>query len=240
MPHPYIIYNGVSSEDMNLIVEELPAQPRAKRNIEQADVIGRDGAIISDLGSYATISTEFTLNASGTDPSAIHAWLQGEGWFTSSDEPDFMRWAAFYDEFRTSRLRAFGKAWDSITVPVQLWPYRHKLKQDDITLTQEAVFAGEGDVPCLPTIVVTGTGSVNLMVNECTILIDDMTEPITIDCELHTAYTTAEDGTRSFATRQLTLVDGWPTLRPAGAASNLVNWTGDITKITITPWYRWL
>lgn len=237
--NPYIIFNGKSSEDLGFVIEKLPDTPRPKRNYEEVEIPGRDGALITDLGGYSPYTGKIRINPFGHELSDVYGWLRGEGWLTTSDEPNYMRWVAFYDQVDDTRFRALGACYDTLTVGGRFDPYKHLVTRDVHTLAKPGTFAGKGNANALPTIEISGTGSVNLMVNEYSILIDGLSDTLTIDCEARTAYTQGEEG-KVFAGRMITLVDGWPELLPAGEVTNRVNWTGEVTSVKITPWWRWL
>lgn len=235
---PYIIFNGTSSEDLGFVVEKLPDEHRAKRNIEETQIPGRPGRLITDLGSYDIYQTKLTLNCFGHPIGDVNAWLQGEGWLTTSEDPEHMRWVAFYDQFTDSRFRCDGLCYDSVTIPLRAWPYKHLAVQEPIVRTEPDVFRGMGNANASPVIEVTGSGNINLMVNDATVLIDGLDGAITIDCDARTAYREV-GGVRSFAGRMVTLADDddWPELKPE---VNLLNWSGDVREVRITPWWRWL
>lgn len=237
MSQPYIIYNGVSSEDLGFMIEKLPDVPRPRRNIEEVEIPGRDGSLITDLGSYACAQVKISVNPYGKSQTNVYAWLQGEGWLTTSDEPEYMRWAAFYDQISASRFRAAGACYDSLSVSARLWPYKHLAVQEPIELSEPGVFAGRGNVPAAPVIEL--TGSVNLMVNGASALIDNLDGTIVLDCDARTAY--VQDGAaKVFAGRQVTLADEWLALLPEGEVTNRVNWSGTVESVKIMPWWRWL
>lgn len=240
MANPYIIFNGVSSEDLGFVVEKLPDQPRPKRNYEEQDILGRDGGIVTDLGGYAPYTAKIRLNAFGHPLSEVYGWLRGEGWLTTSDDPEYMRWVAFLDSIEDSRFRAMGKCYDSLTIPGRFQPYKHLAVQDVQELSEPGIFMGRGNASALPEIEISGSGEVNLMVNDLTVLIDNLDGTLIIDCDARNAYTVNEQGEKVFAGRQVTLLDGWPALLPEGSVSNRVNWSGNVSGVKITPWWRWL
>lgn len=240
MANPYIIFNGISSEDLGFVIEKLPDEPRPKRSYEQQNIPGRSGGIVTDLGGYEAYTAKIRLNAFGRPLREVYAWLRGEGWLTTSDAPEYMRWAAFLDQIEDSRFRASGKCYDSLTIPARMDPFKYLAVQDVMEIVEPQVFPGKGDEPAAPTIEISGTGNVNLMINEDTVLIDDLSGALTIDCGARTAYTVDEDGGKIFAGRKVTLLDGWPELLPEGETHNRINWSGEVTQVRLTPWWRWL
>lgn len=234
--NPYIIFNGVSSAARGYVIEKLPDIHRAQRNVEEMQIRGRDGSLIVDHGSYSVISTKLKLNPFGRSLSDVYAWLQGEGWLTTSDEPEFMRWASFYDQITDARFRCEG-CYDSLTIPVRIWPYMHLAVQQPILCKHPMAFRGQGNMDAAPVLEVTGSGRIHLTVNGAGILIDDLSGSITIDCDARTAFTEA-DGVRSFAGRKVTILNDWPKLTPDDI--NAIDWSGSVTSVRIAPWWRWL
>ena len=235
----YIIFAGKDSRNIGpdgLIIEQMPDEMKPSRNIEEYQMPGRDGRIIEDLGGYDAFSTNIKINCNGASISDVYAWLDGEGWMITSDSPEFMRYVGFYGQIRDQRFRT-DACYDTITVPVQIQPYKYKVQQDPIVFMQADVFPGEGNREAKPVIEITGSGDVNLMLNGYSVLIDDLDGTIILDCDTETPYIEA-DGAKAFAGRKVTVIDNeWPKLEPT---MNSINWSGDITQVTLHPWWRWI
>ena len=233
--NPYIIYNGISSEDLDLIIEQLPDEPRPRRNTEEIQVIGRPGRIITDLGSYDMYQTNAKINCNGKAATEVYAWLRGEGWMTTSEDPAYMRWVCFHDQINDSRFRA-GACYDTLTVPMRVQPYKYLVEQTPLICTSPAVFDGNGNEPAAPLLEISGIGAIDLMVNGASVMIADLSGIMYLDCDAKMAYT-EKDGQKVFAGRQITMVDDWPLL---DTGYNSVSWSGDVGYVKITPWWRWL
>ena len=235
----YMIFNGVSNLDKGFLIEKLPDEHRPRRNTEQVQVQGRPGRLIEDLGSYDQFNTNCKINCFGHAPTDVHAWLRGEGWLTTSQEPEFMRWVSFYEQTTDDRFRtnAAEGCFDTITIPMTCQPYKYQLVQDEIELTQAATFAGKGNEKAAPIIAVTGSGDINMMINGTSLLLDDLGGTIYIDCDALVAYTIS-NGAKKFAGRKVTVIDDeWPYLDPE---ENSISWTGNVSKVNVQPWWRWL
>lgn len=236
----FMIYNGVSNHDRGFLVEKLPEEHRPRRLIEQVQIPGRPGRITEDLGAYDSFNTNCKINCFGHAPSEVYAWLRGEGWLTTSQDPDFMRWVSFYDQITDDRFRlntSGDDCFDTLTIPMTCQPYKYQVQQEILSFAEPAVFYGKGNENSAPVIKVTGSGSISIMVNGATVLLDDVTQPIYIDSEALTAYTES-GGEKQFAGRHITIIDDiWPYLEPG---SNSINWTGSVSEVEIRPWWRWL
>lgn len=235
----YITFNGVSSGDIGpngLIIEKMPDEIKPARNIEEYSIPGRDGRQIEDLGGYDLYKTQIKINCNGADLTDVYAWLDGEGWMVTSDDPEYMRYAGFCDQINDQRFRA-GTCFDTITVPVYIQPYKYLAVQEDIELAEPAVFSGQGNQNALPVIEITGSGDITLMVNGSSVLINDLDGTIILDCDTETPYMEI-NGDTVFSGRKITVVDDeWPYLEPG---TNSVNWSGQVSKLVIHPWWRWI
>lgn len=236
---PYVIFNGISSMDIGpegLIIEQLPDELKPARNVEEVSIPGRDGTVYEDLGGYETYRTSMKINCNGAQLSDVYAWLDGEGWLTTSENPEFMRSVAFYEQIKDQRFRA-GACYDSITIPLVAQPYKYKVNQQLLTITQPTVFSGEGNKKAKPVLAITGSGDITLMVNGASVMIADLDGTIILDCDTETPYSET-DGVKTFRGRMITVIDNeWPRLDPD---TNSINWTGSISQITIDPWWRWI
>lgn len=236
--NPEITYNGISSETMGLIVEKLPDFHRAARRVSRSDIPGRSVPLIADDGGYDVYETDMRLNLNGQSLMDVYAWLRGEGWLISSDAPGYKAYVYLYDQIEDMRFRMDSDAYDSLTVTLIVEPYLREVSEAVVTLTSPGNFAGRGHDPALPEITLTGSGNINLLINDQAVLIDGLRGSITIDSEAGVAYRMV-NGAMEWAGSIVTLEDGWPQLRPKGG-SNLVNWSGSVTQVAIQPKWRYL
>lgn len=238
--NPYIVFNGLSNEDIGpdgLIIEQLPDELKPARKFEESEVYGRDGNTIQDLGGYDGYQTSMKINCNGASISDVYAWLDGEGWLTTSDDPKYMRYVGFYEQFKADRFRA-GACYDTITVPIRVQPFKYLVEQTPIYVTEPTEFSGDGNRNAKPLLEITGNGNLNLMINGSSVLIDDLAGTIYLDCDTETPYTVDANGTKVFAGRKITVVDDeWPQLKPD---ANGVNWSGSISQVIVHPWWRWI
>jgi phage-related protein len=238
MAQPYIIYNSVKSTDVGVIVEQLPDFHRAARRVTITELPGSSIPIVADEGGYSPYQTQMRINANGVDLRDIYQWLSGEGWLVSSDEPDFKAYAYLYTQADDARFRAGGECHDTLTVPLIVEPYLREKNEAEIDVSEACVFEGHGHVASMPGITVYGSGDISLMVNDRTVLIDNLGDRITIDSESGTATRGASSG-RTWMGHKVTLEDGWPELLPAGE-TNEINWSGNVTRVRIHPNWRYL
>lgn len=236
---PYIIFNGISSDDFSpepLIIEQLPDVHKPARFFEEIQIPGRDGRATADLGGFDIYQTNLKINCTGHTPTEIYAWLNGEGWLTTSDDPEYMCYVAFYEQAKDQRFRA-DTCYDTITIPLRVQPYKYKAAQTPLSYTGAAVFTGEGNANAKPILEITGSGDITLMVNSQSVLIDDLDGTIILDCDAEIAYSES-GGVKTFMGRYITVVDDeWPQLEPD---TNSISWSGSVSQVVIHPWWRWI
>lgn len=243
--NPYIIFGGVSSEDMGVIITELPTWHRAPRRISEQTIPGRSGAVVQDEGGYDLYAATLRLNVNGAAPRDVFAWLRGEGWMISGDDPGYQAYVYVYGQIDVDRMRVGGDCYDDLTVSLRVEPYLREVDEAALTITEAVTFAGKGCDDSAPLLAITGSGDPILMVNGATVYLYGLDGTLYLDAETGIAYTLETDpGTQAqtpvFAGTQVALEEGeWPYLLPAGG-TNLINWTGGITQVTIQPHWRYL
>jgi phage-related protein len=159
---------------------------------------------------------------------AFSAWLHGPGVVMFGNRP------TGYYHARVSNQIDFetvvrGRPHRKFTVNFRCQPFFYLLNTPDIVLTSPGQIVNLGTVFAEPIITVSGSGDIDLTIGEVTLGIAALASTITIDVPQRLAY---KDGVN--LTGSLT-GDEWPTL-PMGATA--VSWTGNVSRITITPNWR--
>lgn len=260
MSVPYIIYNGVDSRELGVIIEKLPDFHRAQRRVAEKAVPGRSGALVQDDGAYELNTATLRINCNGVDLRTVYDWLRGEGWLISSDEPEYMAYAYLYNGVDDQRFRAGGLCYDTLAVNLRLEPYLRLVEEASHTFGGQDVqlsIAGEGSDAALPLFRLTsdlqGTHSVTatLVVNGVEVYFSDVDGGhggcLWLDCEAGIAYYEYTDSggmtVREWAGDAVSLDEGeWPSLRPGGG-SNLLEMTSDgqsAVFVTVYPQWRFL
>ena len=103
-----ITFNGVSSESLGIVVENMPVRKYPQRNYEVTSVPGRNGDLLTDMDSWANVQREYNVAMGDAATGRTHndfvtvisRWLHsGSGYceLTDTFEPDYLR-LAYYDE----------------------------------------------------------------------------------------------------------------------------------------------
>jgi phage-related protein len=231
----YFVFKGINSESRGVIVAEYPEIVRAQQRIETVQVPGRDGelTLVSGLPVYNTILKNCgCIIAPNADINAISAWLTGRGDVTFGNEPLHTYEARIKDEIAFEKIMR-EREYREFVIPF----YCHPLKkltttEQNIELTASGNVTNPGTAFSRPKIKVEGSGDITLTVSGQIIDIAGLAEPIVIDSDV--GLTTDATGTVNMC--YLTSGD-YPRLAPG---TNAISWTGTVTKVTITPRWRWL
>ena len=234
-------FNGTSSADMGLRVLALPDVQIAEARGRAVEIPGRDGALWLSDDSFKPVTHRIAFEIGGdADIDAVAAWLSGGGKLVLSSFPDYYWRARIIKGFDLqSGIYAGGNCRTEVAFSCE--PFRYQVGDPSLpAITAARAFSGGGTWPAKPVITVHGSGSMNLLVNGATVLLDDIAPSITLDCDAMMAFKGNVN-----ASPQVTILsdDGaWPTLVPG---INTVSWSsvagaaGSITSVVITPNWRW-
>lgn len=242
----WISFRGVTSEDAGARVLRVDEPAGASPRGGALDIPGRDGSLWLEDGGSGTVEAAVRLRLlPGTDRTAVAEWLSGAGDLVLGDSPAY-RWQARVAGGVRFRRDEYGPGSVTAEATFTCFPFRFLVDEAALEFTQAAVFDGQGSVASRPVITVYGSGDINLMVNDCTVLLEDVDDHITLDCEAMMAFKDGEN-----VSSQVTLLsdvtdDEWPKLNPEGQV-NAVNWSDDegdgdtaanVTRVVIRPRWR--
>ena len=236
----YIILNGQSSDEITgLLIQTLPAisQPKIRTQIEEID--GRDGDIITKLG-YSAYNKEISIGLYGDyDVDQVIAYFTNNqnGKVTFSNEEDKYYNYEILEQIDFERLIRFKTA----TVKMHIQPFKYsnveKIKSFTITNQTSINVRNTGNYVSKPTITITGTGTINLSLNNeqlFVINLGDTSTQIALDINNMNAYNPTNN---VFMNRAVT---GNYDNFVLNVGSNTISWTGTITQIAISNYSRWI
>jgi phage-related protein len=227
-----ITFKGTTASSKSVTVLKYPEIVKPTLRVETVKVPGRDGELtLSGMPSYEAMVLECECMVPSVDKiSAAAAWLTGRGDLVLGNDPDYAYDAQVIDEIRFEKILR-GHAHRRFTVPFLCQPLKKKAETEpNIELTAPGTVVNIGHVPSRPLIKIEGSGNVVLAVGAYSLSITDISTSILIDSDLGMA--TAGTVNESYK------VSGeWPLLV---VGNNAVGWTGAVTKVTITPRWRYL
>lgn len=236
----YIVLNNQNSNEITgLLIQNLPpiSQPKIRTQIEEID--GRDGDIITKLG-YSAYNKEITIGLYGDyDVDQVIAYFTNNqsGQVTFSNEIDKYYNYEILEQIDFERLIRYKTA--TVTFHIQPFKYSNveSLKSFAITSQTSINIRNTGNYVSKPLITITGTGTINLSLNNEQLFVIDLGETST-QIALDIANMNAYNPTNNvFMNRSVT---GNYDNFVLNVGLNTISWTGTITQITINNYSRWI
>lgn len=232
-----IFWHGISSDDVNLIVEHYPARPIPKRKTEVFSIPGRSGDIIQTEDAWENVIQPYDIYLSAEEPGlpivarkAIE-WLMVPGYQRLEDsyDPDIFRLAAFTGGQELENiLNMFGRA----TIEFNCKPQRYLVSGARfLKLSNGGSLVNPTGYTALPTFRVYGSGAGVLTVGSYSLSLSDC-DSIALDCEEEEAFRFVPN----LGTNLNSTVSGdYPRL---SAGSSKISWSGGIRAVDVAPrWY---
>ena len=230
----YIILNGISSNTISgLLISTLPSISKPKIRTQTEEIDGRDGDIVTKLG-YSAYDKEIEIGLYGNyDTDEVIEYFNSEGTIVFSNEADKYYNYQILEQIDFKKLIRFKTA----KVRLHVQPFKYPLQEQPITISGETTVTNEGNIYARPTLNISGSGNVEVILNGQQIFAIDLGEDatnITIDTTKMEAY---NPDTTALMNRQVT---GDYNLFKIETGNNTVSITGNVTSATISNYTRWL
>ena len=229
----YFTWNGVKSTEYGIHVSELPPITLPLERSTQTTVPGRPGSLTSlegtDVYDDLFLTATCFIDNSSRIPE-IGRWLKGSGTVM------FPNRIGGYYQARVANQIPFeqilrGNPYRSFSVAFRCFPFWYVDHVADISITSSGqTIINPGSVYAEPKMTIYGNGDITLMVGLTIIELENVSGNIVIDSVIQEAY----QGT----TLQNEKMTGeFPILQPGSTA---ISWTGSVSKIVISPGWRYL
>lgn len=226
-----IIWKDIDSTTIKgLIISELPPITKPKMRVQETSVDGVDGSIIEELG-YESYDKSMRIGLSyNYDIDEVIKYFSGEGNIIFSNEPNKYYKARILNQIDYERLLRFKEA----TITFRVQPFKYQLAEKPVTLTESGgSVINNGLEKSKPKMTITGSGTIEIIVNDETLLSytfpEDETE-VVIDSEKQDAYL-------GFVLKNRNMSGEFPILE---TGENIISWDGSVTSIVVEPNSRWL
>ena len=227
MKQAYFIFKNISSEDY-LMVNKLPPILKAQKNIEKIEIEGRDGFLTIDKNSYKGIPKPIECTIMDLEQlDFICNWLDGTGEVIFSNEPDKIYKATIINQIEFKKI-----AWvfHSLLIQFDCQPHKYSITNEIITLKSAGTLYNSGGTISKPIIVIYGTGNITLMINSQTIKLTNIDGYVTINSDLMDCY-------KDTLLKNNNMDGDFPVLE---IGENHISWSGTVTRVEITPNWRFL
>lgn len=229
----HIIYNSVNSEEFGLKIENYPEIPAANEEFESIDILGGDSLTVSKGFSNIEIPFNFVYKASNDDfynrKAKIDAWLNSkinQELEYSFDKTRYykVKKVSIGSTKTTSRIvRRF-----TVTFTIEGLKYLKEGKEQLDIISSTTLYNERANYKeHFPRLKIYGTsGTVNI--NNLSFTVKNIDEYIIIDSKMKFAYKEKMNKGRD-------MTGDWPVFF---SGENTISWSGNITKIEVTPNWR--
>ena len=226
-------WNGVSSRDMGIYLREMPEIVRPEERIQHVTIPGRAGELTQTEGADVYNSYIQTIPIAVYTEAAVRAaeaWLRGAGSVSFGGQPDLKQNARVINAVTFQKHSRGSVYWDA-QVQFYCEPLKSKVTTEaDIELTESGTVNNPGDVTAFPRIVIDGSGDITISAGGKSISLTGIQTGTVVDCE--TGWVIYNNAALAGV-----YTGNFPEL-PAG--DSMVSFTGNVTKLTITPRWRYL
>ena len=229
----YFIWNGVDCRTKGIHVSKLPPLTIPLERSTQTNVPGRPGSLTQLEGDDVYDDMILTATCFIADPAQIPliaAWLKGKGTVTFANRTGGHYNARIANQIPFEKVLR-GNPHCSFAVNFRCFPFWYQDNVSDVTITTSGgTITNPGSVYSEPLITLTGSGDITLMVGTTIVELTGITSGIVLDCTLKEAYL----GT---ALMNDHMSGDFPVLKPG---LNGISWSGNVTRIVISPRWRYL
>ena len=229
----YFIWNGVNCRTKGIHVSELPPITIPLERSKQTNVPGRPGSLTQLEGDDVYDDMILTATCFIADPAqipAIASWLKGKGTVTFANRTGGHYNARIANQIPFEKVLR-GNPHCTFAVNFRCYPFWYQENVSDVTIsTSGDTITNPGSVYSEPLITVYGSGNITLMVGTTIVELTNVSGSIVLDCALKEAY----KGTTLMNDH---MSGDFPVLKPG---LNAVSWSGNVTRIVISPRWRYL
>lgn len=226
-------FRGIRSTDMGVEMLSRPQREQPSAMGQSITVSGRSGRLWLEDGTWDDVLVQVQCVVPDGEMDRVTAWLSGCGELRFSDEPE----RVYRARVRGGAVRTMPFARLSaqqFTLGFDCGPFRYQYPPAEaIVLTESGAVNNPGTVASQPRIVIEGTGDITLSVGGCLMVFEGIEGGIVVDSEAMECF--SPDGAALLNDRAD--MEEFPLM---ACGSNAVTWTGDVTKVSIEPRWRWL
>ena len=229
----YFIWNGIKSTEYGIHISEHPPITLPAERSTQTNVPGRPGSLTILEGDDVYDDLLLTVTCFVTDTSRISEigrWLKGGGTVTFANRLGGYYKARVVNQIPFEKILR-GNPHCSFSINFRCFPFWYSDDNPIITVTSSgSAITNPGSVYAEPVITVYGSGTITLMVGTAIVELEDIKDSIVLDCTLKEAY--KEDVLMNDH-----MTGEFPVLVPG---LNGISWTGNVSKVAVTPNWRYL
>ncbi|STB55969.1 distal tail protein Dit [Clostridium perfringens] len=232
----YFIFNNKKNTDLGIQVVKRPNIPIPERNIELKSLKGRDGSLTRDYKTYNDIKISVSLNFISGENDFINKGAEIANWLYNINDNKliFSDNDKFYYKVKKIECKDIERSLKVIgkfIVTFVCGPYKYYIDNNEIEITNSTKI----NSPMLvadsePIISISGSGNVNLIINDKRIVLENIEENLIINSSILECYKGKES-------LNYKMSGEFPVLK---RGENIINIEGSIKSIKIKPNWRCL
>ncbi|NFD31041.1 phage tail protein [Clostridium botulinum] len=218
------IWKGIHSNEKGLKIISLPNITTPEKREEKIIIPGRDGYLTQSDGGYEgeVKPVEFDIKHDNFDE--IKTWLNGSGEVIFSNEPDRYYKARIINKLDLARVL---EKFHSGIIQFDCQPFGYLQKEVMQIITPTTIY-NQTNKDSEPYIKVYGSGTITLNINDEVIKLKNINNYIELDSEIMECYKNNEALNNH-------MYGEFPIFQ---VGENKISWTGNVSKIEITPRWR--
>ena len=225
-------YNGYRTDSLGIVVQQMPAFPRAKRRIMTYTIPGRSG-VLTVPDAFEPVAAQARICLLGQKSrDFINAWLTPAGDLVLSDDPERRYKVRIDDQLIYERYMVGEADYSSVVITFTAEPFRYMANPIEISPASGSQITNPGTWYAEPTIYLRGSGAGKLTIGGTEYEFTGLSTAadFVIDSRAGKAYLNAATGSARMAG------DTFPQI-PVG--NSTITYTG-LTSLRIVPEWRWL
>lgn len=221
--------------DFGILITSRPSIPSPKRRVSYIDIPGRDSSLRYDEGTFEDIT--LTVECAITSENIIQKIDEITAWLLNSGESDLI--FSFQNDKKyiaqvvnSIEFKQVLRYSSKFIIIFNCRPFKYAVTNNLITITQSGTnLINPGTIYSLPKFYIYGSGDVQIKINDEEFSISNLQNKIIVDSTLYDCY---DDNLNNLNSK---VIGNFPVLK---VDNNIIDWTGNVTKIEILPNWRWL
>lgn len=230
----FLTFAGKSTNDYGIWISGEGTYGAPERNVQTQEVPGRNGNLLFDMGNFKNITVKYPAAIKMDMPSRLRDFVNYAGSqigyqrLEDTYHPYEYRMAKFVSKMSVDTAGYMNRS-GKFNLEFDCKPQRFlKSGEDPIEFTASGKLYNRTEFEAKPLLRVYGSGAGTVSIGSETISITAINEFVNIDCEIMDAFKGSTNCNRDVSFTDDIIL---------GAGENNIAFTGNITKVVITP--RW-
>lgn len=229
----WLSWNGTNCREKGIRLQEMPQIVRPEERVTHIEIPGRSGelTITEDDDIYNSyIQTIPLIVDNAADVHEAESWLRGNGYVTFCSQPELKQKARVINAVEFQK-HSWNSSWWEAQAQFYCQPLKELITEESIEVTEDTYWViNPGDVASRPLITIEGSGTISLRISEREMILYNAQSGWVIDCENEWVLNNGVPLTGVYTGEFPRFLPGY----------NLMQFTGNVTKLTINGRWRYL